>query len=279
MKFGVNTFIWEEEFGPASLALLPRIKAAGFDGVQVPMFRPAEFPVAEVRKAFEANDLECSVCALFVDGQSLISDDATERRKAQQHIQDTIKVSAETGATFVGGPLYCQVGYLPGRRRTADEWRWAVEGYQAAGPALASYGMTLGIEPLNRFETFFLNTAADCAALADDIGNPDIGILFDTFHANIEEKDLGDAIRKLGRHLKHIHSCENDRGIAGSGHLQWDALFAAFKEISYNGWLTIESFGFVGKLSAAVCIWRDIEKSPELIAFEGVKFLKAKAAA
>ena len=276
MKFGVNTFIWSEEFGPDSLALLPRIKEAGFDGVQVPMFRPAEFPAAQVRKAFAENNLECSVCAIFIDGQSLISEDAATRSIARRHIQDAVKATAEAGATFVGGPLYCPVGYLPGRRRTADEWKWAVEGYQSAGATLAAHGITLGIEPLNRFETFFLNTAADCAALCDQIGDPNIGVLFDTFHANIEEKDLGDAIRKLGRHLKHVHSCENDRGIPGSGHVQWDSMARAMRDTGYDGWLTIESFGFVGKLSAAVCIWRDIERSPESIAFEGIGFLKNK---
>lgn len=276
MKYGVNTFIWSEEFGPDSLALLPRIKEAGFDGVQVPLFRPAEFPAAQVRKAFAANDLECSVCAIFIDGQSLISDDAATRHVAQRHIQDSIKATAEAGANFVGGPLYCPVGYLPGRRRTADEWKWAVEGYQSAGATLKAHGVTLGIEPLNRFETFFLNTAADSAALCDQIGDPNIGVLLDTFHANIEEKDLGNAIRKLGRHLKHVHSCENDRGIPGSGHVQWDSLRGAVRDIGYDGWLTIESFGFVGQLSAAVCIWRDIERSPESIAFEGIGFLRNK---
>ena len=276
MKYGVNTFIWSEEFGPDSLALLPRIKEAGFDGVQVPLFRPAEFPAAQVRKAFADNELECSVCAIFIDGQSLISDDAATRENARAHIRDAVKATAEAGANFVGGPLYCPVGYLPGRRRTADEWKWAVEGYQSVGAALAAHGVTLGIEPLNRFETFFLNTAADSTALCDEIGDANVGVLLDTFHANIEEKDLGDAIRKLGRHLKHVHSCENDRGIPGSGHVQWDSLAGAVRDIGYDGWLTIESFGFVGKLSAAVCIWRDIERSPESIAFEGIGFLKSK---
>jgi D-psicose/D-tagatose/L-ribulose 3-epimerase len=279
MKFGVNTFIWSEEFGPESLALLPRIKEAGFDGVQVPLFRPKQFPAAQVRRAFEENRLECSVCALFVDGQSLISDDAAKRQVARQHIQDTIAASAEAGANFVGGPLYCQVGYLPGRRRTADEWKWAVEGYQSAGAALAAHKIQLGIEPLNRFETFFLNTNADASALCDEVGNADIGVLCDTFHANIEEKDLGDSMRHLGKHLKHLHTCENDRGIPGSGHVQWESLFRGLKDIGYDGWLTIESFGFVGALSAAVCIWRDMAKSPEDIAFEGVKFLRRAAAA
>ena len=277
MKFGVNTFIWSEEFSVASLELLPRIKEAGFDGVQVPLFHPSEFPAAAVRKGFAAYDLECSVCALFVDGQSLLSDDAAARGVARQHILDTISVAAEAGATFMGGPLYCPVGYLPGRRRTQDEWQRAVEGYQSVGPALAAHGMTLGIEPLNRFETFFLNTAGDAATLCDEVNDARVGVLFDTFHANIEEKHLGDAFRTLGGHLKHVHTCENDRGIPGSGHVEWAGMFRALREIGYDGWLTIESFGFVGNLSAAVCIWRDIEKSPESIAFEGIRFLKRGA--
>ena len=278
MKYGVNTFIWSEEFSEASLALLPRIKAAGFDGVQVPLFRPSQFPAAAVRKGFEENELECSFCALFVDGQSLIGENAAQRAVAKQHIQDTIRVAADAGANFIGGPLYCPVGYLPGRRRTNDEWKWAIEGYQSAGATLASYGITLGIEPINRFETFFLNTAADAKALCDAVNDPNIGILFDTFHANIEEKNIGDAFRLMGKHLRHIHSCENDRGIPGSGHFAWDEMFQALREMNYDGWLTIESFGFVGQLSAAVCIWRDIERDPESIAFEGVQFLKSKGA-
>ena len=275
MKFGVNTFLWSEEFRLSSLALLPRIRAAGFDGVQVPLFRPADFPSADVRMAFRENGLECTICSIFVDGQSLISDDADKRRVAQQQIRDVIRVGAETGAKTVVGPLFCPIGYLPGRRRTSDEWKRAVEGYQSVSATLASHGMTLAIEPINRFETFFLNTCADSAALCDDIGDPRIGVLFDTFHANIEEKGMGAGLRTLGKHLMHIHACENDRGIPGSGHVEWEELFRTLHEMNYEGWLTIEGFGFVGALSTAVCIWRDMASSPELIAFEGVKFLKS----
>lgn len=275
MKFGVNTFLWSEEFGLSSLALLPRLKAAGFDGVQVPLFHPADFPAAEVRKSCEANGLECTICSIFVDGQSLIGDDADARRVARQQIKDVIRAGAETGSKTVVGPLFCPIGYLPGRRRTSDEWKRAVEGFQSVSATLASHGMTLAIEPINRFETFFLNTAADSAALCDDIGDPNIGVLFDTFHANIEEKGMGVALRTLGKHLMHIHACENDRGIPGSGHVEWEEIFRTLHEMKYEGWLTIEGFGFVGALSTAVCIWRDMAPSPELIAFEGVKFLKS----
>lgn len=277
MKFGVNTFIWSANFDRSNLPLLPRVKAWGFDGVEVPLFRPAEFQAADIRKGLDANDLECTVCMVLVNGLSLISDDAELRRKTVGHMQDAIKAAAEAGASIICGPLYCPVGYLPGRRRTADEWKHGVEGHQALGETLQRHGVTLAIEPLNRFETYFLNTAADAARLAEEIDHPNIGILFDTFHANIEEKDIAAGYRTVGAHLKHVHTCENDRGIPGSGHVEWPSVTRALQEMHYDGWLTIESFGFaLGELSAAAAIWRDIEATPESIAVEGIKFLKAQ---
>lgn len=276
MKFGVNTFIWSAEFAEAQLPLLPQIKAGGFDGVEVPLFRPASFAASTIRKGTEANQLEVTICSVLVQGLSLISDDAEVRRTTVAHLKDAIAAGAEAGAKIIAGPLYSPVGYLPGRRRTTDEWRWAVEGYQAIGDTLVAHGVTLAIEPLNRFETFFLNTAADAARLCDEVNHPNVGVLFDTFHANIEEKNIAAGYRTVGRHLKHVHTCENDRGTPGSGHVEWAEVFAVLRELKYDGWLTIESFGFaLGELSAAASIWRDIEKTPETIAYEGVKFLRA----
>jgi D-psicose/D-tagatose/L-ribulose 3-epimerase len=275
MKFGVNTFIWSAGFDRSNLPLLPRIKGWGFDGVEVPLFRPAEFAAADIRKGVEANGLECTVCSVLVDGLSLISDDANVRRKTREHMKDVVKAGAEAGARIIAGPLYSPVGFLPGRRRTSDEWKWAVEGHQSLGETLSNYDVTLAIEPLNRFETYFLNTAADAAALADEIAHPRVGVLFDTFHANIEEKDIAAGYRTIGKHLKHVHACENDRGIPGSGHIEWMHIFRALRELRYDGWLTIESFGFaLPDLSAAAAIWRDIESTPESIAIEGVRFLR-----
>jgi D-psicose/D-tagatose/L-ribulose 3-epimerase len=275
MKFGVNTFIWSESFDRSNLPLLPRVKSWGFDGVEVPLFVPADFAAADIRKGLETNGLECTVCSVLLPGLSLISDDAEVRRKTRVHMQEVVKAAADAGSKVVAGPLYSPVGYLPGRRRTADEWKWAVEGHQSLGDTLTRHGVTMAIEPLNRFETFFLNTAADAARLCQEINHPLVGVLFDTFHANIEEKDIGAGYRTVGRHLKHVHTCENDRGIPGSGHVEWKGVFEALRAVGYDGWLTIESFGFaLPNLSAAAAIWRDIEPTPESIAVEGVKFLK-----
>lgn len=275
MKFGVNTFIWTAVFDKSYLPLLPQIKAAGFDGVEVSMFDPADFAAADIRRGLDENGLECTICSVVSPEVSIISDDADVRNRARTHMSDCAKKAAEVGAKIIAGPLYSPVGYLPGRRRTDEEWKRAVELYQSLGPTLAQYDVTIAIEPLNRFETYFLNTAADAVRLCDEIAHPNVGILFDTFHANIEEKDVAQAYRTVARHLKHVHTCENDRGIPGSGHVDWPGVFHALRDIGYDGWLTIESFGFsLGQLSAAAAIWRDLAPTPPDIAFEGVKFIR-----
>jgi D-psicose/D-tagatose/L-ribulose 3-epimerase len=275
MKYGVNTFIWTGSFDRSHIPLLAEIKAHGFDGAELPLFDPSQFQAADLRRGLEQNGLECTICSVLTGGTNIISDDPAVRAKTRIHMADIVKTAAEASAKIVAGPLYSPVGYLPGRRRTADEWKWAVDCYQTLGPVLAQYGVTIALEPLNRFETYFLNTAADAVKLCDEINHPNVGILFDTFHANIEEKDIGEGYRTVARHLKHVHTCENDRGIPGSGHVEWKSVFSALRDIGYDGWLTIESFGFaIGELSAAAAIWRDLASSPEVIAWEGVKFLK-----
>jgi D-psicose/D-tagatose/L-ribulose 3-epimerase len=279
MKIGVNTLIWSLAYNESVRSQLPLIAEAGFDGIEVPLFHIAEYPVSQIRKDLASHGLECTVCAVLVKGLSLISGDPAVRANSRRHVEDVIKYAADTGAKLIAGPLYCPVGYLPGRRRTEDEWNWAIDAYQSLGSTLDSNGITLAIEPLNRFETFFLNTACDAARLCDQVAHPNIGILFDTFHANIEEKDIAAGLRATGRHLKHIHISENDRGTPGSGHVPWKSVFQTLRELDYNGWLTIESFAFaIPEISAAAAIWRDIERTPGQIAYEGVKFLRSQIA-
>jgi D-psicose/D-tagatose/L-ribulose 3-epimerase len=279
MKFGVNAFIWTASFKRDNLSLLPLVKEHGFDGIEIPLFQPGEFDAAGIRRGLEENGLECTVSSVIPEGMSIFSDDAGVRRKTLTHLEGCVKASAEIGAKVIAGPLYSPVGFLPGRRRTAEEWSRAVESYQALAPALASHGVTLAVEALNRFETFFLNTAADAAALCAEVNHPNVGVLFDTFHANIEEKDIPAACRTAGPWLKHVHTCENDRGTPGTGHVDWPGVFDALRDVKYDGWLTIESFGFaLGGISAAASIWRDIEPTPESIAFDGVRFLKQRLA-
>jgi D-psicose/D-tagatose/L-ribulose 3-epimerase len=274
MKLGVNTFIWSAEFDENAVPM-DRIREAGFDGIEVAIFDPLAFDAKALRSALDRYGLESTVVAVIPKGLSIGDSDGAVRAKTQEFLRSTISAAAEAGVRTVAGPLFMPVGFLPGRRRTEDEWRYAVEAYQALGETLAEHRVTLAIEPLNRFETYFLNTAADAARLAHEVNHPNIGILFDTFHANIEEKDIGEAIGIVTPWLRHVHTCENDRGTPGSGHVDWVGVFSALRKAGYDGWLTIESFGFaLPMLSAAAAIWRDIEPSPDRIAFDGVRFLR-----
>ena len=279
MKFGVNLLLWTANFDLSHLPLLPRIREAGFDGVEVPMYKGRDFAVAALREGLADTGMECTICSVLVEGLSLTSEDAGVRAKAVEQLRENIATTAEVGARIIAGPMYSPVGYMTGRRRTADEWRCAVECWQELGPWLAQHEVVAAIEPLNRFETYFLNTAEDSARFCDEVGHPNVGILFDTFHANIEEKSIADGYRRVARHLKHVHTCENHRGTPGSGHVEWAEVFAAIREIGYDGWLTIESFASnLPEIAAAAAIWRDLAAMPEAVAFDGIGFLKKMTA-
>jgi D-psicose/D-tagatose/L-ribulose 3-epimerase len=275
MKFGVNTLLWTAGFDRSHLPLLPQIKAAGFDGVEIARFDFQGFPAAELRRDADREGLETIFCSALTGDASLITDNVSIRNRSIGFLRDGIAVAAELGAKVFVGPFVSAVGLKPGRRRTDDEWQRGIEGLQSLADTLESHDVTLAVEPLNRFETFALNTASDAASLCEAVGHARIGVLYDTFHGHIEEKDTGDAIRQVGKHLKHVHTCENDRGIPGSGQVRWDKVFPALRDAGYDEWLVIESFGQnVPEIAAAACIWRDLAPSPESIMVEGIKYLK-----
>jgi D-psicose/D-tagatose/L-ribulose 3-epimerase len=276
MKLGVNTYLWGAAFGPADFHLLPPLADAGFDGAEVPILDASHFEADAIARELDRLGLARTAVANVPRGSSLASADRGDRARAIDRLTGCIHAARDLGATVLAGPMYTPVGFLTGERRTAEEWRWAVDSWQHLDRDVAAAGIEIALEPLNRFETYFLNTAADAARLCDAIGSPRIGILVDTFHANIEEKSIAAALRAAGRHLKHVHVSENDRGVPGTGHVAWGELFATVAELGYDRWLTIESFGFAaGALSTAAAIWRDLAPTPEAIAFDGLAFLRA----
>lgn len=278
MKYGINTLLWTAGFDRSHLDLLPKFREWGFDGVEIARFEFDTFPAADVRRAAEQNGLETVFCSALTGEVSLVTDDAALRRKAIEFVRRAVEVADEVGARTLAGPYCGPVGYLPGRRRTEDEWKRAVEGLQSLTDTLEAHDVTLALEPLNRFETYFLNTAADAVRLCEEVGNERIGILFDTFHANIEEKSIGQALAVCGRHVKHVHTCENDRGVPGSGHVEWTDVFSVLRKMSYHRWVVIESFGArIPEIAAAACIWRDLAPSSDAIAADGLRFLKSAA--
>lgn len=276
MKLGLNTLLFTAGFDREHLPLLAQVKQWGFDGIEIARFAFDGFPAREIGQAARDHGLDVTFCSALTGATSLVSDSATTRQQALDFLRQGIDTARDIGSPVFLGPFCAPVGHLPGRRPNADEWAWAVEGLQAAAAHAAAAGVRLANEPLNRFETYFLNTAARARELCDAVANPAHGILFDTFHANIEERSLGAALRSCGPHLAHVHACENDRGAPGSGHVPWLEVFAALRELDYQGWVVIESFGArIPEIAAAACIWRDLAASPEALAQEGLAFLRA----
>jgi D-psicose/D-tagatose/L-ribulose 3-epimerase len=272
MKLAINTLLWTAGFNESHLPLFPRIKSWGFDGVEVATFNFDGFPAKQIAQAALDEGLDCTLCSALTGSMSLIGDDPGA---ARDFLRKGIDTAAQMQTDLFVGPFCAPVGQLLGRRRTTDEWSRAVDGLASLVPDLESRGVTMALEPLNRFETYFLNTVADGVKLCEQIGSKRVGLLYDSFHANIEEQHPAASFTSAAAHIAHVHTCENDRGIPGSGHVGWAALFEAIQKAKYDRWLVIESFGFsIPEIVAAACIWRDLAPNAEDIASEGVTFLR-----
>lgn len=275
MQIGVSAFAWTANFNSAHLHILEQAKDLGFVAVEVPMFEPRKISVREIRAAFEHADLACTVCAILPPEINPISPDAEVRNRAKEHLRQCIECAAEMGANLIGGPLYAPIGYIPEFRRTADQWKWAVEAFQTIKPVLDACKITLSIEPVNRSETSFLRTAADAGKLCDEIGSSNVGVTIDTFHANIEESDIPSAISLLGPHLKHMHMSENDRGPLGRGHVDFQEILSALNSVAYDGILMIEGFGYCADdRNSPGWLWAPEDLSPLEFARQSLHYLR-----
>jgi D-psicose/D-tagatose/L-ribulose 3-epimerase len=274
MKIGVSAFAWTADFRESHLEILPRLRQHGLSSFEIPMFDPDKLPAAKIRRAMDGNGLTCSVCAILPQRINPISADSGVRQKSVAYLMKCLDVATEMGATLIGGPVYAPIGYFSGWRRTIDEWKWAVDTLQQLTSTLDSNRLDLSIEPVNRFETYFLTTVQDATALCNAIDHSRIGVTVDTFHANIEEKDIPRAVRSAGQRLKHIHASENDRGLLGSGHIDFAGLITSLHQVGYTGSLMIEGFGYsVDEKAAPGALWADMNVTPEDIAFGGAKYL------
>jgi D-psicose/D-tagatose/L-ribulose 3-epimerase len=264
-------FLWTTRVGPQHEALLADIRATGFDGVEIPVFEGTPDEYVDLGRTLDRLDLErTAVSALGDPGHDLISPDGAVRGAAVERMRWVLDCTAALGANRVSGPLHSVLGQFSGVGPTEDELAWAVESQQRIGEHGAKVGVTVGLEALNRFECYLVNTMDDLAALVRRVGHPNIGAMYDTFHANIEEADPIGALTRNRDEVVHIHISENDRGVPGRGNVPWAETFAAIREIGYDDWLTIEAFGRgLPDLAAATKVWRDFAESPEAVYREG----------
>ena len=276
-KIGINTFLFTSPFSNECVQWFSKFKSWGFDTVEIAVEDPDILDASVIKEALLKNNLSCqSVCAAMGPDRDLRGNEE-QQNTSLTYLKSTIDFTEKIGATLLGGPLYSCVG-------RADFV--ATEDYKAQQKLVVKHlkelceyakakWVKLAIEPLNRFETDFLNTCDQALELLRLVGSDNLYIHLDTFHMNIEEKDLGEAIIKAGNKLALLHTCGSDRGTPGKDHTNWVGIAEALQKIDYKGQLVIESFTPEVKVIAkAASIWRNIEISGEVIALEGVKFLK-----
>ncbi|MBN1421035.1 MAG: sugar phosphate isomerase/epimerase [Planctomycetes bacterium] len=277
MKFGVNLLLWCAGVKGGEVAVLRKVKEIGYDGVELPIFDPASFDAKGMAKALDDLGLGRTVSAVVPGDMSLASADAKERAAGVDYLKKLVDHAATLSVGVICGPMHTPVGKLVGRGRTPEEWGWLKESLGALAAYAKGANIKLALEFLNRFESYSLNTAADAARLAREVA-PNVGVHYDTFHANIEEKDPVAALRGCGDRLFHFHASENDRGIVGTGHVPWRESFQALKDMGYDDWVTVESFiPAIKEIAAAAAIWRELAPSGEELARQSLAFLKENA--
>ncbi|NMC19421.1 MAG: sugar phosphate isomerase/epimerase, partial [Thermogutta sp.] len=263
MRFGMNLLLWTDTLNDACLPLLDEVKEIGFDIVELPVFDLDND--ANYRKwAKRMDELGLGRTATAIRGpeENPISSDPAVRRKGIEANKRNLDCCAMLGAEIMAGPFHSAIGVFSGRGPTEDEWKWGVDAMREAAEHAEKVGVTLALEYLNRFECYFLNTAADGARFCRDVDHPRCKMMFDTFHSHIEEKSIPEAIRVLKDHLAHVHISENDRSTPGCGNVRWDAVFDTLHEIGYDGTMVIEAFGLsLDKLVPATKIWRRMYQS------------------
>jgi D-psicose/D-tagatose/L-ribulose 3-epimerase len=276
MKVGFNMLLWTTHVTEEAFPLLEAIKKVGYDGVEIPLFEGQPEHFEKVGKAIKDNGLGCTSVGVIPDEEhNPISPDAKHRQGGLQHLKWAIDCSAALNSDVLCGPLYQPLGVFTGEPPTEEEKQRAAEVHREASELAAKSNVALGIEFLNRFECYFLNTMADAAAHVKRVDHPNCGVLYDTFHANIEEKDPVGCIGKHIDAINHVHISENDRGTPGKGHIDWPGTFKALRSNGYDGWLVIEAFGrALPDLAAATRVWRDFFPDREKVYAEGLQFIK-----
>ena len=276
MKTGFNLLLWTGHVTPAHTGLLKGIKKAGYDTVEVPVFEGTPDYFARLGGQLDKIGLERSIVSVIGPGKNPLSPDKAARAAAVDYTRWVIDCAKAIGAKTIAGPMHSELGYFSGDGPSAAEVKRGISYHRKVGDYAARQDIRFALEALNRFECYFLNTMQQLADYLDAVDHPAIKGMYDTFHANIEEKDPVAAIKAIRKHMIHVHISENDRGTPGKGHVPWEATYKALRVAKYDGWLTIEAFGrALPALAAATRVWRDFFPSQESVYLEGIKQMKA----
>ena len=277
VKIGMNMLLWGTQITPAHIPVFEGLAAAGYDGVEIPVAQQTPDELQQMARACDELGLQRTTSAFVGEDTNPISPDASVRAAAIDNLKASVDRAQALGANILIGGIYQAHKYFTGTGATADEWQWCAEYLRAGGEYAAQADMHLGLEVLNRFEVFLINTVADCKRMVEQVGLTNVGVHYDTHHANIEEPDPASALAHCADVLNHVHLSESHRGTLGTGQVDWDGNFAALKQVDYSGWLVIEAFGTSDPgLVMGANVWRNAFDSPEQLYRDGIEFIKAR---
>jgi D-psicose/D-tagatose/L-ribulose 3-epimerase len=278
IKFGASTFIWTSPFSNDTLDLIDKVAGAGFDLIEICVEDPATINTKAINKRLLHTGIGALVCGAFGPDRDVSSDDPSIRANGIDYINICSDIAAELGAPAVAGPMYSATGKTAAvsAEKRAEQWKWASENLAFSADHAATQHVSLAIEPLNRFETDLINTVDQGMELVRRIGRDNVGLLLDTFHMNIEEHSIPNAIRRAAGKIFHFHSCANDRGIPGKDHLPWPEIVNSLSDAGYTGPWVIEAFNpEIKEIAKAVSLWRPLAVNKDAIAYDGLKLMKS----
>jgi D-psicose/D-tagatose/L-ribulose 3-epimerase len=279
MRYGMNLFLWTDALTEEIRPLLEDIKQMGFDAVEIPVFETDRKKYSAMGKILDQIGLARTGCTVRGAEDNPMSADPAVRRKGVEANKVAAECAAAAGCETLIGPYHSGLGYFSGAGPTADEWKWAVEGMRQVAEHAETCKINLGLEYLNRFECYLLNTAADGVRFCREVNHPRCKMMYDTFHSHIEEKNTPQAIRAVKDWVIHVHISENDRSTPGAGNVRWNETFDTLHEIGYNNLMVIEAFGLALKnLIPATKIWRRMYQNERQLAVDGLRFMKEQVA-
>ena len=277
MKYGMNMLLWTADVTETDYGILEQLKDIGYDGVELPIFDLDADKFTRIGRKLDEIGLERTAVTVCSEDANPVSDSAEIRQSGLNHINRAVDMCTAAGATKLCGPLHSALGAFTGQGPTGEEHSRAKETLAQAAEYAQQAGVTLVLEYLNRFECYFLNCAEDCARFVREVNHPHLKMMYDTFHANIEEKNPAEAIKGCADQLVHVHISENDRSTPGEGGVDWDSTFAALKEVGYDEWMVVEAFGLaLPDLAAATKIWRKMYSSEQELATNALSFMKSR---
>jgi D-psicose/D-tagatose/L-ribulose 3-epimerase len=280
IKIGVDSFIWTENFSEKDLWIISKAKELGFETLDIAIAHPDTFPVDSVKEKVDEVGIEVVTSTTLNNKTNLISPDPDIRANGIRTLKLLVDINMKLNSKIMGGVNYAAWGYLTGKPRTEQEWEWSVNAMRDVVEYASQRGdLVIAVEPVNRFETHFLNTAEDAVRYCKDVGTGNVKVHLDSFHMIREELSFRGAVQTCGKeYLGYVHVCESNRGIPGTGLVPWKEFFTAIKEVGYDGPLVIESFDpRFEELNRMCAIWRKFANSGEELAMEGLKNLKSIA--